>query len=71
MSTEPEPADMNNPLKWELVPAEGTDLGVQVYRSMIDGVGWLVMGLNDTDGEFGPVATSVTFVPDPNGMWGR
>lgn len=65
---------MNDPLKWERVPTVGTDLGVEVYRALIDGKGWLVTTLltgQVADGSTFPVGVSIVFIPDENGMWGQ
>lgn len=58
---------MNEPIKWEKVPVEGTDLGQEVYRSLVDGQGWIVTTVAKGSGRF----ISSFFVPDPNGKWGQ
>lgn len=64
-------SEFSNPLKWERVPVDGTDIGLDTYRALVDGKGWIVVmvPVDVVPGEHRCV-TSV-FVPDEGEMWGK
>jgi hypothetical protein len=59
--------DMNEPIRWELVPSEGGAEDAYVYRAKLDGRGWLVMVVSPANGSIG----GLVFIPDENNMWGK